>query len=825
MVESIKIRPVLVLVTLLGMIAAMLAIVNAPEANAFPGANGKIAFAQDQDLWTMNADGTGEALLRTNGLAPAWSPDGQKLAFTDISTGDFEIWKMNANGSGVSSLTTGLSDFDPAWSPDGLWIAFSRRTTLTPPVGGTGTSTADNPAGTLLTDTVPNGFANVLPGMTVTNDVTGGFGEVISKSANTLVTTPLDPLGDGWDIGDTYTITAEGDRIFKIKSDGTGGLAALSTATVTDYYNDYTPSWSPDGTKIAYSTDRNGNDDIYVMLAAGEGAGAPTNLTPDVGLGEFLDVSWDPDWSPDGTKIVFSSAETGTGGSFPGNIWTMNFDGTSKAILTGVATVKDEAATWSPDGATIAFERTIVATEAESILAVPAAGGAATPLTSNAPKKDSRPDWQPMLGGVPDAYNVDEGDAVVVPAVGVLTNDLLFATGVGAATAVKDTDPANGTVTLNSDGSFTYTHNDSDTTTDSFTYHPVQGGIAGSVATVTITVTPVSDAPVAVDDGPFSVGIGGVVTRSAPGVLANDTDDGGSLTAVKVSDPSHGSVTLNSDGSFTYTHNGDTAVTDSFTYQAKDSGSLTSNIATVSFTIGAMDPHSVGLVDPSQGKWYLYDPNGVLETSFFYGVPGDYPFMGDWDGDGVETPGLYRQSDGFVYLSNSNAAIVADVSFFFGNPGDVPIAGDFNNNGFDTVSIYRPSNQTFYIINELGEDGGGLGAAEFSYVFGNPGDKPFVGDFDGDGVETVGLHRESTGFVYYRNEHSTGNAQNEFFFGDPGDRLIAGDWTGDATFTPGLFRPSNTTMYFKHTNTQGNADDQFIPTPGNPTWLPVSGSR
>ncbi|MFQ5524422.1 MAG: hypothetical protein ACE5F5_12760, partial [Acidimicrobiia bacterium] len=231
--------------------------------------------------------------------------------------------------------------------------------------------------------------------------------------------------------------------------------------------------------------------------------------------------------------------------------------------------------------------------------------------------------------------------------------------------------------------------------------------------------------------------------------------------------------------------------------------------------------HTTGLVDPKTGIWYLYGRDGRLATSFYYGNPGDYPFLGDWDCDGVETPGLYRQSDGYVYLRNSNTQGVADVKFFFGNPGDIPLAGDFNGDGCDTVSIYRPSNQTFYIINRLGSDDKGLGAAEFSYVFGNPGDVPFVGDFDGDGIETVGLHRASTGVVYFSNSHSQGVADAQFIFGDPGDRLIAGDWTGDGVFTPGVFRPSNTTLYLRYTNTQGVADFQM--TVGEPTWLPVAG--
>jgi LmbE family N-acetylglucosaminyl deacetylase len=436
--------------------------------------------------------------------------------------------------------------------------------------------------------------------------------------------------------------------------------------------------------------------------------------------------------------------------------------------------------------------------------------------------------------GVTDHYAdlVKEGESATVPAIGVLGNDIAGHHG-EEMTASFVSNPSNGSLSLRSDGSFTYTHNGSDTTTDSFQYRPVQGSVAGSIATVTITITPTGgpiDPPVAVNDGIFNVAYGMTLPKSAPGVLGNDSDPrGGGLSAVKSSDPSHGTVTLNSDGSFVYVHDGVSGTTDSFTYRAKDSGGVFSNVAAVSIKIGSKPPpptvegHTTGLVDPTSGKWYLYDGTGALITSFLFGNPGDYPFMGDWDGDGVETPGLYRQSDGFVYLRNSNTTGIAHTRFYFGNPGDVPIAGDFNNNGFDTVSIYRPSNQTFYIINALGSDDKGLGAADTTYVFGNPGDKPFVGDFDGDGIETVGLHRESSGLVYFRNTHSQGTADNQFIFGNPGDRLIAGDWTSDGIFTPALFRPAGTTMFFRHTNSPGNADDQYNPQPSSSNWLPVAG--
>jgi hypothetical protein len=228
----------------------------------------------------------------------------------------------------------------------------------------------------------------------------------------------------------------------------------------------------------------------------------------------------------------------------------------------------------------------------------------------------------------------------------------------------------------------------------------------------------------------------------------------------------------------------------------------------------------VGLVDPTQGIWYLR--RGDQVSSFYYGVPGDTPFMGDWDCDGIDTPGLYRRSDGFVYLRNSNTQGVADIRYFFGNPADIPIAGDFDGDGCDTVSLYRPSEGKAYIINRLGSGEAGVGVAEISYYFGNPGDKPFAGDFDGDGVDTVGLHRESTGLVYFRNTHTQGVADHDFVFGNPADLLVAGDWTGVGFSTPALFRPDEARFFFRHTNTQGIADSSFLL--GNPGWLPIAGS-
>ena len=228
----------------------------------------------------------------------------------------------------------------------------------------------------------------------------------------------------------------------------------------------------------------------------------------------------------------------------------------------------------------------------------------------------------------------------------------------------------------------------------------------------------------------------------------------------------------------------------------------------------------VGVVDQGSGLWTMRRPDGQV-FSFFYGDPGDVPFMGDWNCDGIETPGLYRQSDGFVYLRNTNTQGIADIRFFFGNPGDLPLAGDFDADGCDTVSIYRSSEARWYVINELGANNGGLGAADFSYLFGDQGDIPFVGDWNGDGIDTPGLRRFTNGFVYIRNTNSQGNAEQSWFYGDNGDHVFTGDYNGDGIDSIGLYRPANTTIYLRDSLSTGNANNQFQI--GTPNSKPVAG--
>jgi hypothetical protein len=124
-----------------------------------------------------------------------------------------------------------------------------------------------------------------------------------------------------------------------------------------------------------------------------------------------------------------------------------------------------------------------------------------------------------------------------------------------------------------------------------------------------------------------------------------------------------------------------------------------------------------------------------------------------------------------------------------------------------------------YLINELG-----TAFAELAYFFGIPGDKPFAGDLDFDGIDEVGLHRESTGLVYFRFTHTTGAADHSFFYGSPGDRIMAGRWAQIGVPGPdtmGTFRPSTGTVFLRFSNSQGVADISFDY--GNANMRPVAG--
>ncbi len=320
-----------------------------------------------------------------------------------------------------------------------------------------------------------------------------------------------------------------------------------------------------------------------------------------------------------------------------------------------------------------------------------------------------------------DSYFTNEDTPLTIAAPGVLGNDT-DADG-ETLTAIVDVTTSNGSLTLNADGSFTYTPNANYNGSDSFTYHANDGTTNSNVATVIITINNVNDAPVAVDDG-YVVNEDAPLTITAPGVLINDTDvDGGTLIAVLNTSPSNGSLTLNTNGSFTYTPNADFNGIDSFTYYAND-GTANSNVATVTITVTPVNDAPVAIDDS-----YTTDEDiplivvtpGVLgnDTSdggMLSASIGTGPLNGilalNANGSFNYAPNAnYNGSDSFTYRANDGMtdSNVATVTLTINAVNDPPLAIDdsYATNEDTPLTIAAPG----VLGNDIDIDGGPLIAA------------------------------------------------------------------------------------------------------------------
>tara|TARA_B100000575_G_scaffold46385_1_gene33544 strand:+ start:3031 stop:9417 length:6387 start_codon:yes stop_codon:yes gene_type:complete len=194
--------------------------------------------------------------------------------------------------------------------------------------------------------------------------------------------------------------------------------------------------------------------------------------------------------------------------------------------------------------------------------------------------------------GNPDTISVVSGGTISTLNDGITTSVLVNDTDPegNPITVQTSTNPINGSLTLNANGTFSYTHDGSATTTDVFYYTPTDGFFPGNTTTVTIFI---NNPAVGVADTIFVLesGTATITSEGSTSVLKNDSDpDGDALTAVKVTNPSRGTVTLNANGTFLYTHDGSNESTDSFTYSAND-GKINSVPITVSINVtGTNDP-------------------------------------------------------------------------------------------------------------------------------------------------------------------------------------------------------------------------------------------
>lgn len=217
-----------------------------------------------------------------------------------------------------------------------------------------------------------------------------------------------------------------------------------------------------------------------------------------------------------------------------------------------------------------------------------------------------------------------------------------------------------------------------------------------------------------------------------------------------------------------------------------------------------------GVYRPSQGVFYMKTgfTGTPADLTVQFGAPKWYPVTGDWNGDGFDTPGVINPANSVVYLTNTtNGLGTANYTFVFGNPGDKPLAGKWTATAtHDGIGVFRPSNGLIYLRNELS-----TGFADFTMVLGNPSDIGITGDWNSDNIDSPGVYRPSNGIFYLSNKVTNGIIFGDisFPYGLPGDLPVAADWTGGGFSSIGVYRPSDNIFRLKYTLAAGNPDQFF----------------
>ena len=520
--------------------------------------------------------------------------------------------------------------------------------------------------------------------------------------------------------------------------------------------------------KIAFTSDRDGNKEIYLMDADGTNQKRLTD-------NNFVDD--DPTWSPDGKKIAFlSQNELGALA-----IFVMNGDGTAKTEITPVSVTEyhDKIISWSPDG------RQLVINHANGIDIVDADDSNRRFLTSG-----SNPAWSP--DGSKILFVGSDGLANINPdGTGLHSLSLLGFYPDWSPDGLQITylrfDGANQIILVaNSDG------------TDAHDFAYECGGLSphGCSYIVSVDWSP--------DGSKFVYGAWRTL------YTIDQNSNGRTVLTTPGIKPSWQPLISGATADFDGDGRSDVSVfrpSDRTWYLGGSSAGFSAaqfGISSDQITPGDFDGDGetdLAVWRPSEGTWYIQQSTAGF-TAVQWGISTDLPVPSDFDGDGKTDIAVWRPSTGVWFVLNSGNGQTSAMHFGLG--GDKPVPGDYDGDGKTDHAVYRPSDGVWYLMQS---------SAGFKGLqFGISTDRVVPADYDGDGKYDPAVYRDGT---WYLQQSGAGFAIANF--GLASDIPVPADYDGDGKADVSVLRPSSGIWYSQRSEsgflaTQfGQAGDKPVP--------------
>jgi hypothetical protein len=233
-----------------------------------------------------------------------------------------------------------------------------------------------------------------------------------------------------------------------------------------------------------------------------------------------------------------------------------------------------------------------------------------------------------------------------------------------------------------------------------------------------------------------------------------------------------------------------------------------------------------GIWRPSNAEWWVINSSDSSQSAQQYGQAGDIPVPGDYDGDGRTDFAIWRPATGewWVFPTGRYRPTdqFGDVVQQWGQAGDIPVPGDYDGDGKTDFAIWRPATAEWWVIHS--SDG-----TQVTRQWGQAGDIPVPGDYDGDGKTDFAIWRPATAEWWVLHTDGSYTTQQ---YGQAGDVPVPGDYDGDGKSDFAIWRPATFEWWVLGVVVQPWGQVGDIPVPGDydgdgktdfAVWRPTSG--